>query len=196
MKKTGLEIVEMIARGEAPNKIKYNKTIFDWDKELKNYFNDLDVSVHLLGKLNDDFEIIKEEQKVWKPKEGEFYYYIDDDGGIAFKKWQGIYTDLFRYRTGNCFKTYEETEKVLEKIKIYMQLKIYALEHNTEKINWHFGMQKKYYIEYDNNNKKIDIYYCRYSKSICKIYFTSEDECKQAIEEIGRDNIKKLFEEE
>ena len=148
----------------------------------------------LIQLLNDEFEIIEEEPKVWKPELNKDYWCIDYDGRIMNDYFSVV--DELKYAIGNCFKTKEEAEKVLEKIKIYMQLKRYAEEHNDEPIDFINEEQQKFYIYYDNHFQNIDIYYDTYMQDIGKIYFTSSVLCKEAIEEIGEDNIKKLFEEE
>ena len=131
MKKTGLEIVEMIAKGEAPKKIKHKwedwEIIYTYNKATNSYEYDSPDDLDLIQFLNDEFEIIEEEPKVWKPKEDEEYYTIDSGYCIIsnFKN-ECCKRDCGRYEIGNCFKTKAEAEKMLEKIKIYMRLKRYA----------------------------------------------------------------------
>ena len=197
MKKTGLEIVEMIAKGEAPKRIKINGTIYNFNKELNDYvfdnYGDLE-KLYILGWLNEEFEIIEEEPKVWQPELNKDYWCIDYDGRIMNDYFSVV--DELKYAIGNCFKTKEEAEKVLEKIKIYMQLKRFAEEHNTEPIDWNNQKQKKWYIFYNYYNEKIRFLPSNGIKDISQVYLTSEELCEQAIEEIGEDNIKKLFEED
>ena len=194
MKKTGLEIVEMIAKGEAPKKIKQRCYIYTFKPNYNYYEHEYGEEFNILNNLNDEFEIIEEEPKVWKPKNNEKYWYINDYGKLDFSLWVDDDNDKFRYATGNCFKTEEEAEKALEKIKIYVKLKRYAEEHNTEKINWIKIKQGKWYISYEKVFDEIKIHCNFKGKGIGQIYFTSYELCEQAIEEIGEDNIKKLFE--
>ena len=190
MKKTGLEIIEMIAKGQAPKKIKWASHTWEYKK---NYFDNYGDSLDIIRSLNDEFEII-EEPKVWKPKESEKYYVFDEEVNIVRQYWANDEFDNIRYEIGNCFKTEEEAQKTLEKINIYMQLKRYAEEHNTEKIDWNNSYQTKFYLYYEiDGNLEIGDVCC--SKHIGQVYFTSEEIAEQAIEEIGEDNIKKLFED-
>ena len=200
MKKTGLEIVEMIAKGKAPRKIKHKwedwEIIYTYNKETNSYEYDSSDDLDLIQFLNDEFEII-EEQKVWKPKDDERYYYIDSSArnvGINETLNGDFSLDKALYEVGNCFKTKEEAEKTLEKIKIYTQLKRYAEEHNTEKIDWN-KKKWRYYIQYNRDTQELSFDMYQYTQDICQIYFTSKELCKQAIKEIGEDNIKKLFED-
>ena len=195
MKKTGLEIVEMIARGETPNKIKnkYNDLLM-WNSVNKTYEIEIGgpTCLDLLDVLNDEFEII-EEQKVWKPRECDEYYVINSESGIEKRYWNNDEYDIGSYELGDCFRTEEEVEKTLKKIKIYTQLKRYAEEHNN--CLKYEESQIKYYIYYDYLKHDLCIGGNYDHIHIGQIYFTSYELCEQAIEEIGEDNIKKLFEE-
>lgn len=55
----------------------------------------------------------------WKPKNEECYYFIDDRGTIITSMWNkyGERKDNLRYEFGNCFRTKEEAEEVINKIK-------------------------------------------------------------------------------
>lgn len=198
MKKTGLEIVEMIAKGEAPKKIKHKwedwEIIYTYNKATNSYEYDSPDDLDLIQFLNDEFEIIEEESKIWKPKDGEEYYVINAESEIEKRYWNNDEYDIGSYQMGNCFKTKEEAEKEKEKIIIKKKLERYAEEHNTEKIDWDNPKQSKYHIEIYNNNK-INIWESNRVKHMNQVYFTSGEICKEAIEEIGEENIKKLFEE-
>ena len=196
MKKTGLEIVEMIAKGEQPKKIKHKwedwEIIYTYNKATNSYEYDSPDDLDLIQFLNDEFEIIKE-PKVWKPKRDEEYWVVTGCGYIEKRYWNDDEYDIGSYELGDCFRTEEEAQKRREQKIIKNKLKRYAEEHNTEEINWNNSYQTKFYLYYEiDGNLGIGDVCC--SKHIGQIYFTSEEECKQAIEEIGEDNIKKLFE--
>ena len=199
MKKTGLEIVEMIAKGEQPKKIKHKwedwEIIYTYNKATNSYEYDSPDDLDLIQFLNDEFEIIEEEPKVWEPRECDEYYVINSESGIEKRYWNNDEYDIGSYELGDCFRTEEEVEKTLKKIKIYTQLKRYAEEHNTEKIDWKDYHQNKWLIYSLRCNSELCTKNSFDKKYINQIYFTSEEECEQAIEEIGEDNIKKLFEE-
>lgn len=55
-----------------------------------------------------EWEIIK---KPWKPKDGEYIYYIDKDGKIYRKEFRDWFMyDLALFHSGNSFRTREEAE--------------------------------------------------------------------------------------
>lgn len=133
-----------------------------------------------------------EEPKVWKPKNGEDYYYIDVEGEYFSDSWDDNDFDDNAYAIGNCFKTKEEAKFVIEKLKVIAELKRFAQEHN-DKIDWNSGSWK-YYLVYDYHYPVKDI-------SICNtiyvrrngIFFTSKEIAQQAIETIGADRLKKYY---
>ena len=143
--------------------------------------------------LGEEIERLKLEEnktsKVWKPEENEKFWYIDRFGDVDNDNFSRGSWDENKYEFGNCFKTQEEAEKVVEKIKIYTELKRYALEHNEE-----FDTVK-YYICIQGFEIKTG--YCSNKWfQIGQIYFSSEELAEQAIKDIGTEKIKKLFEED
>lgn len=134
-----------------------------------------------------------EEPKVWKPRDGERYYYITDGGDInSDQYYSASFNDNSRYEIGNCFKTEEEAAFAVERQKIITELKRFAQEHN-DKINWNNG-RWKYYLVYDYHYpvKDISIYSTIYVKRN-GIFFTSKEIAQQAIDTIGADRLKKYY---
>ena len=117
MKKTGYEIIGMIKDSKAPYEvIDSNKYCYYWDG--CNYYDEKgNDKLELFYCLNDEFEIIEEQSKIWKPKKcGERYYYISNYGKVEIGKfYNGV--DSLIINSGNCFKTKKESKKMLEKIK-------------------------------------------------------------------------------
>lgn len=48
--------------------------------------------------------------KQWKPKNGEQYWYYDSKSGAECSYWHGFNYDYYSWKTGNCFRTEEETK--------------------------------------------------------------------------------------
>ena len=69
-----------------------------------------------IGKKWDGEEIV---DIIWKPKEGEEYYYINAEGETCGDKYDGNikWIDEQRFYFGNCFKTGEEAVLYRDKIK-------------------------------------------------------------------------------
>ena len=72
------------------------------------------------------YKTIPKEEKIWKPDFDEEYFFINDKVLCQKETWDGIYLndtseetiDKNRYNIGNCFKTKEKCESIIEKLKI------------------------------------------------------------------------------
>lgn len=145
--------------------------------------------------LGEEIERLKNEGKVWKPKNGELYYHLTGSANFDNDTWNEHPVDKSRDSIGNCFKTEKEAISVLEKIKIYTELKRLAEEINTVPIDWENRNQNKYYIEYNNFAKELNYGCVGYTKYIGTIHSTNSNFLKIAKERIGEDRLLKLFKE-
>lgn len=53
----------------------------------------------------------------WKPKKGDSYFYINHYIEVVVTTWMCDYDDQSHYYAGNCFRTREEAEVMVEKVK-------------------------------------------------------------------------------
>ena len=144
--------------------------------------------------LADDWEVVEEKKKYWTPKEKEKYFYIEDCMGVSDDRNVQAPIDYCRFNMGNCFKTKEEAEHMVEKLKVIHELQKFAYENNEGEIDWKNFNQCKYYLVYDTKDEDLYVDYTIYCKSEpFNIYFTSSKIAKRAIEEIGEDRIKKYY---
>lgn len=142
--------------------------------------------------LADDWEVV-EERKVWKPRIGESFWVIDYDGYIYYLNDNKLQKSGF-VTIGNCFKTGEEAKHMVEKLKVIKELQDFALENNTEKIDWENSEQPKFLIvfdHYENIVKSASVY--SYKALPLNIYFTSKVLVLKAIEKVGEERIKKYY---
>lgn len=143
--------------------------------------------------LQEDWEVV-EESKVWKPEKDGHYYYYNDTGHIYESCYDGDSTDKNRLEFGNCFKTKEEAEHMVEKLKVIKELRDFALENNNEKIDWRDKCIGKYFITYDFYDEEISIASYTFRNFLpFAIYFTSKEIAQKAIETIGEYRIKKYY---
>lgn len=69
MKVKIIELLNMISKGEAPKKIKFDDIIFEYDEDDKLYYSDnliLEEYCNITQYLNDEIEIIEEDKKIEK----------------------------------------------------------------------------------------------------------------------------------
>lgn len=144
--------------------------------------------------LADDWEIVEEPIKDWKPKKGDKYYYIGSEGSIFNYDCREDILDVAHLNIGNYFKTEEDAKHMVEKFKVIRELQKFANENNEEKIDWKNFNQCKYKIVYDTKDEDLYIdYNIQCESEPFNIYFTSSKIAKRAIEEIGEDRIKKYY---
>ena len=132
------------------------------------------------------------ENKVWKPKEGENFYYINDYNEIALCDWNdGYNNDKTLYAKGNCYQTYEEAEYERD-CQLYLTRYKRRLEEHNEPIDWN-NDQSKWYAVYRYKYDDIVIL-CECS---CKrqgvLYATNYEIIEDFIAEIGEENFKKYI---
>lgn len=130
-------------------------------------------------------------RKVWKPEYGEGYFCVTGYG-IGNNIWKNDYMDSSYYGIDNCFKTKEEAEFALKKIKVKTELRRFAEENNEYEIDWKDEKQEKWFIFYNCKEEIINPIYV-YDFCVCNICFTSEEIARQAIKSIGEERLKKYY---
>lgn len=158
------------------------------------FYNDHDSIVTIKDAIANDWEVV-EKNKVWKPKKNERYYFIHDNNSfIVDDTNDNTDIDNNRFAIGNCFKTKEEAQHMVEKLKVIRELKDFALENNEEEIDWSDDYQPKFSISCKKTNSKLIISARNLVKnSPFDICFTSVELARKAIETIGEDRIKKYY---
>lgn len=161
------------------------KTIEELENEIKN--------------LSEELEKLKQEKenKRWRGSLNQKYYYISSDTNCCFTRDYHYPVDNIRYSIGNYFQTEKQAQETVEKIKVYTQLKDLALRLNKgEKIDWTNVNQYKYLISYDYDLKKLDLKIDIIEPSLGQIYCSDKNFLDMAKQEIGEENLLKLFEED
>ena len=148
--------------------------------------------------LADDWEVVGEmevvEEPKWKPREGELYFYVNSNGEIEYRYYKNRNINDKRRicNIGNYFKTDEEAEHMVEKLKVIKELQDFAIENRDEEIDWYDKEQDKWEISYkDSNVEPICNNY--YRAQAFNIYFASKEIAQEAIKKIGEDRIKKYY---
>lgn len=163
------------------------KTIEELENEIKNLSEGL-------KKLKQEKQ--PKEYKRWRAKNNEGYYVVSGRGvdsyGEDFESF-----DNTNYEIGNYFQTKEQAEKALEKLKIYTQLKDLALRLNKGKrIDFSNPNQEKYIIYYDGSLETLGVYIELSNECVGGAYCLDPNFLDIAKQEIGEENLLKLFEED
>ena len=156
----------------------------------------LEAAQNEITKLQQAIEKAEAENDVW-PKDGDEYYLIGSCGEInsyPFSSKNSV--DTMRLVIGNCYKTKEEAEQVVEKMKVMAELKRIADKSWKEagiEIDWSNDNTPKYYVR-DSPNESYLFIDNNYSiKNINDFYFHSEEKAKEAIDKIGEERLKSVF---
>ena len=159
-------------------------------EELKREIEELGIQINEL----EEKEITKSGKR-WRGVKDRFYWYIEGDCKVYGEYEKDDDYDNARYEIGNYFRTEEEAKKVVEKIKIYTRLKDLALRLNKgEKIDWDNSTSAKWSIGLSNSNNALQCCYAYKGQDVGQIYCLDPDFLNIAKQEIGEENLRKLFE--
>lgn len=140
--------------------------------------------------LANDWEYVTYKSEIWKPNDGDTYFYICSTGCISYDIFsETLSEDKWRRKLYNAFKTEEESKKMIEKIKIINRLR------ELSNINFGNDISKvKYSIGYEIDSKKVYPTTNRYTITIpFEVYFETATDCQNAIDKIGEENLKKYY---
>ena len=145
--------------------------------------------------LADDWEILGETKtKVWKPKKGDKYFFISSRLEVVKFNNQEDSVDKKVINSGNYFKTKEEAQHMVEKLKVIKELQDFAIENRDEEISWDEDSRYKFSIYFDYRLESIRVNWTTVAHdSPFNLYFTSLEIAKEAIKTIGEDRIKKYY---
>lgn len=134
-------------------------------------------------------------KRIWKPEIGEWYYCVNGSTSLGvncFKYMEESFFDKHAYFIGNCFKTREEAEFALERLKVIAEMKRYITEHDNVELDWKNGRQMKYLLEYNYEQDKVFQGFT-YIVASGGIYASNVKTIEGMIKEIGEYRIKKYY---
>lgn len=148
--------------------------------------------------LDDDWEVVGEREVVeepkWKPREGELYFYINSNGEIEYRYYKNRNINDKRRicNIGNYFKTDEEAEHMVEKLKVIKELK--ELSNIKFNMSDYLKNNKIYYIAYDFTQNRIVPLFDNISRNIpFNVYFSTKEDCEKAITKIGKERLERYY---
>ena len=133
--------------------------------------------------IEDKFpEMIEEEKDGFS--DGEEFFSISGDGIVFSSIWENHPIDECRLSIGNAFKTREETEFAIEKLKVIHELEMLGRPFELGKHNYFICLE-------DGKIKGAIAFHCQMCYFDC--HFDSEEEVQQAVEKIAEDRIKRYL---
>lgn len=142
--------------------------------------------------LADDWEVVVEKNKikVWEPSLGDLYYYINSNGDIKFSYYNTRSID--KRCIGNFFKTDEEADHMVEKLKVIRELQ--DLSNIKFNMSDYLKNNKIYYIAYDFTQNRIVPLFDNISRNIpFNVYFSTKEDCEKAITKIGKERLERYY---
>lgn len=140
--------------------------------------------------LSENWEIYEESK--WEPNLGDLYYYINSNGDIKFSYYNT--RSINKRCIGNFFKTDEEADHMVEKLKVIKELRDFALENNDKNVDWGDKCTGKYFITYDFYDEEISIASYTFRNFLpFNIFFTSKEIAQKAITKIGKERLERYY---
>lgn len=129
-------------------------------------------------------EQVKEEQEF--PKIDDEYWIVESTGEIDNGTWEGSSTENDFMSIGNVFKTCEEAEFVVEKLKVEAELRKFTIPFKHDYEN--------YTLCYNHDEGRLaEVNKINAFEGAGEMYFSSLEEVRNAINAVGADRIKKYI---
>ena len=128
-------------------------------------------------------EQAKEEQEF--PQYGDTYWCINAYGGVSKEIWDGYDIEKDMLEIGNCFRTEQEAEFAVEKLKVEAELRKFSRPFKEDEYN--------YFIQIHPSHNNIVTDSDDYYQTQGTIYFESTAIANEAIDTIGEERIKKYI---
>ena len=125
------------------------------------------------------------EQEQEFPQNNDEYWYINDEGEVFDTFYDNHYIDRYHQEIGNIFKTEEQAEFAVEKLKVENDLRKFSRPFEEDEYNS--------FIELYMPDKTLSVDDCEYWQKQGVIYFESDKKAQQAIDAVGEDRIKKYL---
>lgn len=144
----------------------------------------LKIKNEMIDEFDKRVEALKEEEQEF-PQDGDVYWYINPLGFAFHDEWSGFITEVHKIEIGNVFKTKEQADFAVEKLKVEAELRKFSRPFEYGKFNYYL------FFDIDGNSFRTD--FTSYCPPQGAIYFESEDEAIKAIRSVGEERIKKYI---
>lgn len=153
---------------------------------LQDEINEINERIEALNKdvksLVDELEAVMENEF---PQDGDEYWFIETLGEVLNdESWEGLSFEIDMLEIGNVFRTKEQAEFALEKLKVEAELRKFSRPFYWGGENWILSM---------GTNKDIFLVYEDDEMNQGAVYFEGEYKAVEAIEKVGKERIKKYI---
>lgn len=128
--------------------------------------------------------------KHWIPTSGLDYYHINEMG-VRCRDTRGYsdFTNCSYYKIGNYFKSEEDAEHMIERLKIHHELQVYADEYNDKKAL----ATSHYYIVYQRYMNTLQYHLWKDDVYANQVAFSSKAIAMEAAAKIGIERLIKYY---
>ena len=144
----------------------------------------LKIKNEMIDEFDKRVEALKEEEQEF-PQDGDEYWSISETGEIIGDKWDSLDFEKYMLEIGNVFKTKQQAEFAIEKLKVEAELRKFSQPFDYENRNW--------VILWSNFEKNIQIKWSAGTVRQGSIYFESKEKAEEAVKSVGEDRIKKYI---
>lgn len=130
----------------------------------------------------------QEEPKPWKPEDGEDYFYIGID--FTIDSWENVDddTDKRNFRIGNCFRTGERADQVVEKMRLLLRLEqLHDMLCPDYEPDYEDDDEVKYHVYFNHFLDRYDISYSTSRENPCMVAFDTKENVEKAAEILNKE---------
>ena len=131
-----------------------------------------------------ELEVQVEKEQAFS-QDGETYSYINTYGGVESDIWEGHFAERNMVKIGNFFKTEQQADFAVEKLKVEAELRKFSRPFKEDEYN--------YFIQIHPSHNNIVTDSDDYYQTQGTIYFESTTIANEAIDAIGENRIKKYI---
>ena len=127
----------------------------------------------------------QEKQEREFPQYGDTHWYINTYGAVSEDIWEEHVAEKNMIKIGNVFRTEQQADFAVEKLKVEAELQKYSKLFEYGKFNYYL------FFDIDGNSFRTD--FTSYCPPQGAIYFESEEKAQQAVYTVGEERIKKYL---
>ena len=119
------------------------------------------------------------------PQLGDTYWYINSEGMVFDSEFENMQSDRDSLTIGNVFRTKNEAEFAIEKLKVETELRKFSTNFVLYKENW--------FLSLADTRKDVRPLYEHRNDTQGVIYFESREKAEEAMDTVSEERIKKYI---
>lgn len=130
----------------------------------------------------------QEELKSWKPGAGEEYFFVNNDLSICCFCNYNDEVDNYNFEIGNCFRTGERADQVVEKMRLLLRLEqLHDMLCPDYVPDYEDDDEVKSHVYFDHSLDRYDISYSTRRENPCMVAFDTKKNALKAAEILNKE---------